>query len=252
VEEVRKYDDVGTVCKEDDFFYLKLSQRWQDNAGYLLESLGEIFRYDKKLKANQAKLRRHFETKESLSLRDEDFKFYTPLSGVGLHISLEANNDDLGKKVKFRVEDLIIQRANIGIPSHHNERFYHCQWLALAVSMETRVKGEDGPGEDRALDEDGQEGKGKSGGSSDDATAVGAPAALAPLSKGRAHISLACYGVEITNEILKRGRRCSSTGKSMADKKEKSNGRSRKSESTKPTDGTNKGRQRRKSSSKRR
>eukprot|EP00466_Bigelowiella_natans_P015055 jgi/Bigna1/126350/aug1.2_g1058 len=188
------------------------------------------------------------------------------------------------------------QRANIGIPSHHNERFYHCQWLALGVSMENRVRREN-----RVLNDDEQEGKvpicfslkkstctskdprdwfcknieytktylnsrktimgyinisppsglqrnkGESGGGSDAATA----AALAPLSKGRAHISLACYGTEITDEILKRGKKCISSGNSKIDKK-KNNGRSRKSESTTPTDSAKKGRQRRKSSSKRR
>jgi len=65
-----------------------------------------------------------------------------------------------------------------------------------------------------------QRNKGESGGGSDAATA----AALAPLSKGRAHISLACYGTEITDEILKRGKKCISSGNSKIDKK-KNNGR---------------------------
>mmetsp|Transcript_43466 Transcript_43466/g.69956 ORF Transcript_43466/g.69956 Transcript_43466/m.69956 type:complete len:112 (-) Transcript_43466:111-446(-) len=111
--------------------------------------------------------------------------------------------------------------------------------------MENRVRREN-----RVLNDDEQEGKrnkGESGGGSDAATA----AALAPLSKGRAHISLACYGTEITDEILKRGKKCISSGNSKIDKK-KNNGRSRKSESTTPTDSAKKGRQRRKSSSKRR
>ena len=49
---------VGTVSKSGNFCYLKLGKAWQEITGKLVAGVASIFKYDKKLKANEARLRR--------------------------------------------------------------------------------------------------------------------------------------------------------------------------------------------------
>mmetsp|Transcript_9652 Transcript_9652/g.23763 ORF Transcript_9652/g.23763 Transcript_9652/m.23763 type:complete len:225 (-) Transcript_9652:304-978(-) len=163
-EWVKGFDTEGTVSRDGEYFYLRLSKQWQDSAHQLVECIACLYKYDKSLKANQAKLRRFLEKCDGIPpLKELNFQFYAPLSDVGLHISLEAVKEtDVGKRVKFTVKDLIVQRANIGVPSRHNSNFFHCQWFALAVEL-------------HAVEEKG----------------------YIPFSKGRAHISIACNGVQL-------------------------------------------------------
>jgi len=189
---VHGLDSVGVISQEGSFGYLKLSKSWQNIADVLLSGVSESFKYNKILKSNQAKLRRYFEN-SGVDSKKLEFKFYKPLSSVGLHVSLEGvTKADLDRKIRFEVKDLIIQRANIGIPSRHNPTIYHCQWFALLVNL---LPSEDNRGQ-------------------------------LPFSKGRAHISIACNGVDVKG-VSGKG---SSSG-TKHNKKKKNNSESKKNSS---------------------
>lgn len=114
---VQGFDSEGIVCKDGDYSYLKVGKlhlcrktyprrrvsssrkRGKTNPAssfngdaqvlfdilfsYFLLSIACLFKYDKILKANQAKLRRFLEKCDGIvRIKDTDFQFYPPLSDV--------------------------------------------------------------------------------------------------------------------------------------------------------------------------
>ncbi|GAB5369516.1 hypothetical protein AAMO2058_001411300 [Amorphochlora amoebiformis] len=133
-----------------------------------------------------AKLRRFMEL-SNVDSKSLSFHFYKPLSPVGLHISLEeARKDEIGTQVEFKVNSVILQRANIGVASRHDPRYYHCQWFALEVEL-MRPTHTPGP----------------------------------PFAKGRAHVSVACYGIKLDPTNSTDSKENGKKGKKKGGKKKK-------------------------------
>ncbi len=180
---VNGLEAVGTVSKSGNFCYLKLGKAWQEITGKLVAGVASIFKYDKKLKANEARLRRCLQ-QSGVDAKAIKFQYYKPLSDVGLHVSLsDVESGEVGARVPFRVTGLFLQRANIGVASMHHPEYYHAQWFALGVEL---------------------------GGST--------------AAKGRAHISIACFGCRVRAPDAS-GKSSKASKKRGAKKKSRSPGR---------------------------
>ena len=145
---VSKYSESG----QDDFYYLSLSDSWQNSLPFFLSNISRILQYDKQSKANTHKLIQSLrEKREEKGGRKEEKEkekerievipsaesvcFFAPPGNVGLHVSIAK--DSLGKIVPFRLTK-VMRYANqkIGCASQFDSTKYVAEWIAFRVELD--------------------------------------------------------------------------------------------------------------------